>query len=325
MKKWTVGVLGASDIAFKRFLPALEKSELFTFAGIAARDATRCAPYIERFGGKAYSNYLTLIRAQDIDCVYVSLPPGLHYHWGEKVLQAGKHLLMEKPFTTSQSDTKKLLALAGKQGVAVHENYMFLFHRQIQKITGLIEANILGEIRMIRTAFTFPFRGTNDFRYQRELGGGALLDCGGYPLALASYLLGSTAKVEWASLTDPSEYGVETGGSAVLKNKSGAVAHVFFGMDDTYRCELEVWGSKASLYAPRVFTAPPEFPVKLKINGGGMEQEALVGADDQFLHSLEHLGKLIETPALREAWRRRICEQSALVEQVMRYSEQKRG
>lgn len=324
MKKWTVGVIGASDIAFKRFLPALKKSGKFIFAGIAARDPARCAPYIAQFGGKNYQDYLSLIRSPEIDCVYVPLPPSLHVCWGEKVLLAGKHLLMEKPFTTSLSDTNRLLELAEKQGVAVHENYMFQFHRQVQAITELIVTGHLGKVRMVRAAFTFPFRGANDFRYQKELGGGALLDCGGYPLALASHLLGPTAQVEWANLMEPSEYGIETGGSAVLKNENGVTAHIFFGMDDSYRCELEVWGNKASLYAARVFTAPPDFPVVLQIKGNDIDQNIQVGTDNQFLNSLGYFGKQIETPELREDWRRRISKQSELVEQIRLHSARKR-
>lgn len=325
MKKWSVGVLGASDIAYKKFLPALEKSAAFSFAGIAARVPKRCEPYVNRFGGKVYPDYLTLIQSSEIDCVYVPLPPGLHAQWGEKVLLARKHLLMEKPFTISQADTDCLLSLAEKQEVAVHENYMFHFHRQIQEITDLINSERLGKLRMIRAAFTFPFRGADDFRYQKEMGGGALLDCGGYPLAIAAHLLGTTAQVEWANLMTPEKYGVETGGSAVLRNEDGLVAHIFFGMDDTYRCELEVWGSRASLYAPRVFTAPPDLPVVLQIKEGTTSQEIQVGVDDQFLNSLEYFGLLIEEPALRKDRYKEISRQSALVEQIRLHSENTRS
>ncbi len=320
MKKWSVGVLGASDIAFKKFLPALEKSDVFSFAGIAARDPKRCEPYVNRFGGKTYPDYLTLIRSSEIDCVYVPLPPALHAKWGEEVLIAGKHLLMEKPFTTSLHDTNRLLALAKERGAAVHENYMFHFHHQIQVITNLINSERLGKLRMIRAAFTFPFRGADDFRYQKEMGGGALLDCGGYPLAIASHLLGVTAQVEWANLIESKEYGVDTGGSAILKNEEGLAAHIFFGMDDTYRCELEVWGSKASLYAPRVFTAPSDLPVVLEVRDGKTNQEIQVGMDDQFLNSLEYFKQLIKEPALREEQYRRISRQSELVEQIRTHS-----
>lgn len=318
MKKCKIGILGAADIACRRFMPALAKSDLFSFAGIASRNPERCKPFIEKFGGRCYPDYLSLIHDPEIDCVYVPLPPALHAEWGEKVLQAGKHLFMEKPFTVSMDDTKRLLLLSKQLGLAVHENYMFLFHRQLKKIKELIDIGTLGELRMIRAAFTFPFRGTGDFRYQKELGGGALLDCGGYPLLLAVELLGPSARLVWSNLHQAPEYGVETGGSAVLQNDAGLTAHVFFGMNDTYRCELEIWGAKASLSAARVFTAPPDLPISISLNDGHGVREIPVGEDDQFLNSIQSFGQLIDSPVLQDLRREAILRQSELIDQIQR-------
>ena len=316
MKQWNIGILGASDIAFKRFLPALKKSEHFTFAGIASRDAKRCEPFVEQFGGKIYPDYDALLSDPEIDCVYLPLPPALHAHWGKKVLKAGKHLLMEKPFSTSPEDTAKLLKLAEERGLAVHENYMFLYHAQLAEVKKLIAEGVFGTIRMIRTAFTFPFRGANDFRYQKDLGGGALLDCGGYPLLLASELLGASSRLVWSDLTMDDTYGVDTAGSAVLQNDDGLTAHVFFGMDDTYRCDLEVWGSKASLTAGRSFTAPAEFTVALQLRVGNDNRTVEVAPDDQFLNSIDTFRRLMEEPELRCARTRIIQRQSELIHAV---------
>lgn len=316
MKQWNIGILGASDIAFKRFLPALKKSECFTFAGIASRDAKRCEPFVEQFGGRIYPDYDTLLQDPNIDCVYLPLPPALHAHWGEKVLKAGKHLLMEKPFTISPEDTAKLLALAEERGLAVHENYMFLYHNQLAEVKKLIREGTFGTVRMIRTAFTFPFRGANDFRYQNDLGGGALLDCGGYPLLLASELLGESSRLVWSGLKMDDTYQVDTAGSAVLQNEDGLTAHVFFGMDDTYRCDLEVWGSKASLTAGRIFTAPAELAVPLQLRVGNETRTVEVAPDDQFLNSINTFKQLMEEPELRCARSRIIMRQSKLVENI---------
>ena len=318
-KQWKIGILGASDIAFKRFLPALEKCNQFIFAGIAARDQKRCEPFTQQFGGKIYSDYDALLQDPEIDCVYLPLPPALHAVWGEKVLKAGKHLLMEKPFSTDPEDTRRLLELAQEKGLAVHENYMFLYHGQLAKIRELMESGIFGTVRMIHTAFTFPFRGANDFRYSKELGGGALLDCGGYPLLLAAELLGDDAQLSWAGLTVDDTYGVDTAGSAVLQNQAGLTGHVFFGMDDTYRCELEIWGSKASLTAPRIFTAPADQPLTLRLRVGNDEQTVEVEGDDQFLNSINTFAQLIGHPEARSARCGKILRQSRLVDAVRQY------
>lgn len=319
MKQWKIGILGASDIAFKRFLPALKKSEHFVFAGIAARDPKRCELFVSQYGGQIYPDYDALLQDPGIDCVYLPLPPALHAVWGEKILKAGKHLLMEKPFSTNAEDTRRLLELAQEKGLAVHENYMFLYHGQLAKIREQMESGVFGTIRMVRTAFTFPFRGSNDFRYSRELGGGALLDCGGYPLLLASELLGESVQLNWAGLTMDDTYGVDTAGSVVLQNQVGLAAHVFFGMDDTYRCELEIWGSRASLIAPRVFTAPADQAVVLRLRVGNDEQTVEVDGDDQFLNSINTFALLIEQPEARPARYEKILCQSRLVDAVRQY------
>lgn len=316
MKTWKLGILGAADIAYKRFLPALKKSDRFTFAGVAARDSAKCAPFIENYGGKCYESYEALLADPDIDCVYVPLPPALHAHWGKRVLESGKHLLLEKPFTTSAADTAALLELADEKGLAVHENYMFQYHRQLAVVEDMIARGEFGQVRMIRAAFTFPFRGANDFRYDKALGGGALLDCGGYPLLLAARLLGDSARVCWSSLHRDDPDGVDTSGSVVLQNDDGLTAHVFFGMNDTYRCDLEVWGSQSSLTAGRIFTAPAELALELQHRVGNDNRVVAVEADDQFLNSIHTFADLMEDPALRPARCRAIRHQSILVETI---------
>ena len=316
MIKWKLGILGASEIAYRRFLPALKKSNQFIFWGIAARESSRCVPFTQKFGGKCYADYVSLIQDPEIDCVYLPLPPALHAYWGERVLRAGKHLLMEKPFTVSPQDTKGLLDLSQRFGLAVHENYMFMYHLQLEKIKELLASSAIGDLRMIRIAFTFPLRGGNDFRYKKDLGGGALLDCGGYPVRLALDLLGSTTRCVWSRLRHDSKYEVETGGSAVLQNDDGLTAHIFFGMDDTYRCELELWGNEVSLRANRIFTAPPDLSTVLQIEGGNEKQEIQLPADDQFFHSIQMFGRLIEDPLMLKFHRNLILRQSEIINSI---------
>lgn len=317
MNHWKIGILGAADIAYRRFLPALQKSGRFVFTGIASRDTARCVPFLERFGGQCYPDYRSLLQDPEIDCVYLPLPPALHMEWGLRVLDAGKHLLMEKPFTTTAKNTVSLLKVAERQGLAVHENYMFLYHRQLREIKQIMASGELGEIRMLHVAFTFPHRSADDFRYDPELGGGALLDCGGYPLRIASELLGDTARLCWSYLQYDSIHKVDTAGSAVLQNDNGLTAHVFFGMDDTYRCHLEIWGNKASLKAPRIFTAPPEQNPALHIQTGDEVREVAVGQDDQFLNSIMFFARLIENPKLRPVHNAAILRQSGFVQEIL--------
>ena len=282
-----IGILGTSEIAFRRFLPALQACDGFTYAGVASRTPEKAAPFQEMFGGEIYDGYDALLADESIHAVYVPLPPALHFEWGKKVLESGKHLLMEKPFTTDAGQTAQLLSLARERGLTVHENYMFLYHSQLAKIRQLIADGTLGEIRLYRIAFGFPKRAEGDFRYNKQLGGGALLDCGGYPVRLALELMGNTTKVVQAGLAQPEGYEVDLFGSAVLQNDEGMCAQISFGMDNAYQCQLEVWGSKATLVAPRIFTAGPGVQPPLLLNTPNGQIALEQGEDDHFLHSIE--------------------------------------
>lgn len=311
-----LGILGTADIAFRRFLPALQKCPGITYAGIASRTIEKTACFVETYGGIGYQSYESLLEDNSIDAVYVPLPPALHYEWGSKVLESGKHLLMEKPFTTSLKDTNELLAIAEGKGLAVHENYMFLYHSQLQKIKEMIADGTLGDLRLLRMSFGFPRRGENDFRYNKALGGGALLDCGGYPVRLALELLGESAQVVHAKLSQPEGYEVDLFGSAVLENTDGLCAQISFGMDNAYQCQLEIWGSKATLIAPRIFTAPPDMPPALLLKRSDGEEELILEADNAFLNSLTVFHMACTHNGLQE--KVQIRRQGILIDAIMK-------
>ena len=292
MKKIRLGILGTSEIAFRRFLPALKKHNEFEYIGVASRNIEKTKPFVESYGGKGYSSYDELLQDKNIDAVYIPLPPALHFEWGKKALQAGKHILMEKPFCVNLQQTEELIELAKEKNLAVHENYMFVYHKQLVKIKEIIDSGYLGKIRLYRIAFGFPMREKNDFRYNKELGGGALLDCGGYTLKLANYLLGDTTKVVCSNLVKE-DFEVDLYGNATLQNDKGMTAQVSFGMDNAYKCELEVWGSKATLKAPRIFTAPDNFDVNLEIIDNNGVTNINIGIDNQFYNSINYLKKCI--------------------------------
>lgn len=312
-----IGILGTSDIAFRRFLPALKKCDLFTYAGVASRTPEKGKKFQETYGGRVYESYNDLLADETIDAVYVPLPPALHYQWGKKVLESGKHLLMEKPFTTNLRDTDELLKLAEEKGLAVHENYMFLYHSQLRKIKEMIADGSLGEIRLYRMSFGFPMRDKDDFRYKKGLGGGALLDCGGYPIRLASELLGETAKVTQARLIQPVGFEVDLYGNAVLENQDGQAAQISFGMDNAYQCQLEVWGSRITLIASRVFTAGADVTPTLLLRSSRDEKTLTLEKDDQFFHSIEHFVDCIQNCKIRALQYESVSHQGQLVEFIM--------
>ncbi len=324
-----LGIISPADIAVRRFLPALSKSPHFTFAGLALasyeewdkssqrnfeKESALAQTIIQTYGGKLYSSYTEIVVDTEIDALYIPLPPALHYEWANRALENNKHVLIEKPATTLLRTTQKLISKAESNNLAFHENYMFVFHRQLAAIEEIINSQQLGKIRLYRLAFGFPQRPATDFRYKKKLGGGALLDCGGYPIKLATILLGDSARLVHAQLNYLQGFEVDMYGAGTLVNQNGTMAQISFGMDNSYKCELEIWGSKGALITNRIYTSPPDFHPTAILTDGNKKTEQQLPSDDSFANSLEFFFHLINTPTLRIKTYSSILKQAELID-----------
>lgn len=331
-----IGVMGTANIAKTRMIPTILSLAGLEYAGVAraseeewnapdagpvavaysdaaAKNQELAASFQESFGGEVYEGYMEMLERDDIDIVYMPLPPSLHFQWGMEALKHHKHLLMEKPFTLSANDTKTLLDTAEREGLAVIENYGFMYHTQFLKIKELLDAGKIGELRLIRTAFGFPHRAQNDFRYSRHFGGGALYDCGGYTLKLASSFLEDPISLLAPSLIVTPGHEVDICGSATLCDRNRTV-QLAFGMDHAYKCELELWGSTGTLLAQRIYTAPGDLAVTLVIKSNAGEEKITVEPCNQFGEIVKQLLIAIRDPKRAASLREEILRQAELVD-----------
>ncbi len=301
-----IGVLGASDIARRRMIPAINKSETVEYAGVAiatreewgesvsaeeyaemySRKQEKAAEFEKLFGGRTFRGYEAMLQSGEIDAVYIPLPPSLHFKWAQRALQCGKHVLLEKPFTIRHADTQELLRLAQERGLAVLENYGFVYHEQLLAMKRALEEGELGELRLIRAAFAFPYRGGDDFRYHADLGGGALWDCGGYTLKAAELFMRGEIQICAQRLHYRQEHDVDMYGSVTLEDEDQCTAQLFFGMDNAYVCKLELWGNKGCIFSERAFTAPDNLEVPVILRNAAGEKRIVIPADDQFLKAV---------------------------------------
>ncbi|MCI7729001.1 MAG: Gfo/Idh/MocA family oxidoreductase [Bacteroidales bacterium] len=336
-----IGIISPSEIAFRRFMPALSLlSDNFKFVGIAYAtpqewfdnpaevaddvienqqivERNKAQQFIDNYGGKLYHGYESLIKSDDVDAVYIPLPPALHYKWAEKALTCRKHVFVEKPSTITLQDSKALVNKALSSSLALHENYMFVFHNQIDELKKVIDSGEIGDVRLYRMMFGFPRRQQSDFRYNKKLGGGTLFDNAGYTVKSASFLLGDTARIVSSNLGYVSDFDVDVFGSATMKNADGIVAQLAFGMDCDYRCELEVWGSKGTIIADRFFTAPAGFTPKYTIKKNQDIEQRNLPADDTFRKSLLYFKACIENENTRKESYISIVRQAELIEQII--------
>ncbi len=332
-----IGVICPSEIALRRFMPALAGCSGFHFAGVGCasdeewygeklseipteiREARRAAERskAEAFlvnQGRLFDSYTALISSPELQSVYLPLPPGLHAEWGLAALRHGKHLIIEKPAATSLAAARDLVETARAKQLALHENYMFAFHDQLSAVNRIVADGEIGDLRLIRISFGFPRRAMDDFRYNRALGGGALLDCGGYTIRYASMLLGESARIVAAVSNTVEGFEVDLYGSATMVNGAGVTAQLAFGMDNYYKCDLELWGSLGTLSSGRILTAPANFTPTAVICRDNQEKIRELPADDTFRKSLLYFADCIQNGKTREESYRRILQQAGLID-----------
>ena len=226
--------MGGSSFAQKMMIPALQKLEdQFNLIAIASRSADKAKELGNQFSCLGVVGYQTLLDMEEIEAIYCPLPTGLHFEWGMKALDSGKHIILEKSLASDLETAQALLEKGKTLNRCVMENFMFQYHDQQAFVKNKIEAGVIGEIRNFRSSFGFPpFPDKENIRYQKELGGGALLDAGAYTIKAAQMILGAALKVEAATLSQDEEKGVDFFGSASLVNDQNIPAQLSFGFDN---------------------------------------------------------------------------------------------
>lgn len=332
METIRIGIICPSEIAFRRFLPSLQKVEGFEYVGVAVaseaewngtlseemkqNELAKAQNFVDTYGGTIFESYHALLTSKDVDAIYLPLPPALHYQWAKVAIANNKHVFVEKPSTTSYQTSKELIDLASAKGLAFHENYMFQYHSQIDDIIERLQQGVIGRVHSYHARFGFPMRAQNDFRYNKALGGGALLDAGGYVIKLATRLLGDSIRLRSASLKTYSEDGVDMYGSYMFTNDKKETFFGEFGMDNEYQCSLNVWGSEGILSTDRIFTAPDELKPVLKYRKKGQETNEEVACDSHFVKSIQMFYQAVHHEDIRNQIYQQIAKQAQLVDDV---------
>jgi dTDP-3,4-didehydro-2,6-dideoxy-alpha-D-glucose 3-reductase len=282
-----MGVLGCADVAARRVLPAMAAVRDVVPHAVASRTPNKAAALAGKFGARPVTGYEALLDADDIDAVYLPLPSGLHAEWIERALLAGKHVLAEKPLTTTAADTERLLELAARQGLVLAENFMFPRHSQHAAIGHLLADGAIGRLRALSATFAIPARPRDDIRHRAELGGGALLDVAGYPLRAAQMFLGTKLTVAGAALDHDGTLGVDLGGAAVLAGDGGVTATLTFGLQHAYTARYQILGSTGRLTLDHAFTPPAAHRPVVLLERQDRREEITLPADDQYARSVE--------------------------------------
>lgn len=319
-KKIKIGVMGCAAIAKRSVIPAIQQlSNEFDLIGIASRTLDKANEFAKAFSCKAIVGYDELL-TQDIDAVYIPLPTGLHDEWITKALEAGKHVYAEKSIANTYESAQKMVFLAQKNKLALMEGFMFQYHTQHQLIKEMVNNGAIGELRGFSSSFGFPPLAKDNFRYNKEIGGGVLFDAAGYPLRAAHFMLGHDFEVKAASLCFDSTLQTELYGSAFLKNKTGIGAHISFGFDNFYQCNYELWGSTGKITAHRAFTPAAEYSPTIQLEKQGEPSQLIQAAPcNHFVEAMRTFHAIITEKATKQSHYEDILLQSknlALIQEL---------
>jgi predicted dehydrogenase len=264
-----IGILGAARIAPAAVIKPARSVAEATIASVAARDPAKAAAFAAKHGiPTTHPSYDALVEDDEIDAIYNPLPNGLHAHWTTRALEAGKHVLCEKPFTNNADEAVEVGAVAERTGKVAVEAFHYRYHPLAARMLEIVESGELGAIERVETWMCFPLPRFSDIRYQYELGGGALMDAGCYAVHMARLLGRGEPEVVRASakLHSPD---IDRAMEADMRFPSGASGHVRCSMwsSSLLSMGVRVTGSEEVLRV--INPTVPQLYHRLSVKGAG--------------------------------------------------------
>jgi predicted dehydrogenase len=265
----TWGVLGTANIAVKRVIPAIISGRRGRVAAVASRDGGRAALLAARFGiERSYAGYQALLDDPQIDAVYNPLPNHLHVEWTVRALEAGKHVLCEKPIALRAADAQAIVAARDRSGKRVVEAFMVRCHPQWHRVRTLVQSGRIGALRAIQSAFVFSVLDPNNVRNRPDIGGGALYDVGCYPIVTARYLFGSEPERAIALVDRDPDMGIDRVTSGLLAFRGGGQLSFTSSLQLAPYQRVTILGSEGRIEVCVPFTPPAEHGCRIIIDSG---------------------------------------------------------
>ncbi len=242
--KW--GILSTAKIN-RLFLEGAQQAHDVEVVAVASRDRPRAESFARQHGiPRAHDSYEALLGDPEVEAVYIPLPNSMHVDWSVRALEAGKHVLCEKPLSRRTTEVEHAFDVAEREGRLLMEGFMYRHNPQTRRVVELVREGAIGRLRMIRSAFSFHARDPSNVRLSPELDGGALMDVGCYCVSGSRLLAGEPERV--TALQTIGGSGVDVMLTGAMTFGGGVVAHFDCGLTLASRDELEVVGEDGSLF-----------------------------------------------------------------------------
>lgn len=294
MSKVRWGVLSTANIGTKKVIPGMQNGAYCEVSAIASRNLAKARAAASELGiAKAYGSYEALLEDPEIDAIYNPLPNHMHVPWSIKAIEAGKHVLCEKPVGLTVEEAQKLVDAARKHPqLRVMEAFMYRHHPQWQKARQIVRDGGIGQPVSIQTWFSYFNDNPDDIRNKPEWGGGALMDIGCYPISLSRFIFEGEPRRVMASVTIDEQFKTDTVTSAIID---------FGGITSTFTCStksapyqrVHIIGTTGRIEVKIPFNAPPDQPCILYHETADEIEEVKLPIADQYTIQGDLMSKAI--------------------------------
>ena len=283
MERVRWGVLSTARIGVETVIPAMREGQFCDVVAIASRSARAAQEAATRLGlAKAYDSYEEMLADPEIDAIYNPLPNHLHIPWSIKALEAGKHVLCEKPIAVTVAEGRRLAEAAARYPqLKVMEAFMYRFHPQWQRALALVREGRLGDLRAVQTFFSYYLDDSNNIRNQRDAGGGALLDIGCYAISVPRFLFAAEPQRVCGVIEDDPRFQTDRLVSGVLEFDQGTATFTC-GTQLSPHQRVTIVGTRGLIEIEIPFNAPSDRPCRLWLRQADSQEEILLPVSNQY-------------------------------------------
>lgn len=289
------GLLSTANIN-RRLIPAIRESKRGELVAVASRSRESAQTYAQKWEiPQAFGSYQEMLDSGTVDAVYIGLPNHLHAEWSIKAMQAGVHVLCEKPFAITLDEVDAMIATSKETGRILAEAFMYRHHPQTKIAGEIIQSGRLGEVTVVRGVFNFSMnpeernQSNPNVRLVPEWGGGCLWDVGVYPLSYAQYLMGGPP--EWVIGSQwISEFGIDETFCGQMGYAGGRLAQISSAFRSPFHTHMEIIGTEGRLESTRPFTGVEEAARRLTFfDSDGNAEEIPVPQEYLYLGEVEDM------------------------------------
>ena len=284
MNKVRWGVLSTSNFAQTKVIPAMLKAEHTELVAIASRDLAKAQAAANKFGlPKAYGSYEELLADPDIDVIYNPMPNHQHVPWSIKALEAGKHVLCEKPIGLSPAEAQLLLDAARHfPHLKIMEAFMYRLHPQWVRAKQIVQAGGIGELRTIQSFFSYFNRDGNNIRNKAAVGGGGMMDIGCYNVSFSRFIFDAEPKRVMGLLDYDPEFETDRIASGLLDFGKGTATFTCSTQLTSYQ-RANIFGTEGRVEVEIPVNAPPDKPCRIWHQRGTNIEEISFDICDQYI------------------------------------------